>query len=154
MRHISFLAVLMTALSMSAAASTCFIQSASINFGEYNPLDRKMVETIGRVSISCESDSQTGEIPVSISLVRSAETTSGHRIKSAGDSLRYDLYIDASRTITWGDGSGGTQFLKGTVPLSNGRGSRDFNVYGRLLPGQPSAGKGQYHAQLTLSAEW
>ena len=62
-------------------------------------------------------------------------------MRSGGNSLSYNLYLNAARTTIWGDGSGGTS-VHGPVaaPLL---GSVTVNVFGRITARQ-NVGVGAY----------
>ncbi len=47
--------------------------------------------------------------------------------------LAYNIYLDAARTVVWGDGAGGTQ----TLEVQNG--DRSVSFYGRISAGQDVA---------------
>ena len=55
--------------------------------------------------------------------------------------LGYNFYLNASRTVVWGDGTGGSQVSGGKA--QPGQQTFSLPVYGRVFPGQ-SVGAGAY----------
>ena len=51
-----------------------------------------------------------------------------------GDQLAYNLYLDAARTVVWGDGSGGTSVYANARPPNNQWVT--VTVYARVGSGQ------------------
>jgi spore coat protein U-like protein len=51
-------------------------------------------------------------------------------MSTGSDQLNYNLFVDASRVVVWGDGSGGSS----TVALTAA--AADIPVYGRVPGGQ------------------
>jgi len=64
------------------------------------------------------------------------------------EALNYNLYLDAARTIIWGDGTAGTQ----TYFIKNPTNNQDVTVpvYGRVPTGQ-SVSKGTYSNTITVT---
>jgi spore coat protein U-like protein len=68
---------------------------------------------------------------------------------NGSNSLNYNLYKDAARTVIWGDGTSGTQNLFVQNPQPN---NQDISVpiYGRIPAGQ-GAGVGNYTNTLAVT---
>ncbi len=64
------------------------------------------------------------------------------------DQLFYNLYLDAGRTIIWGNGSAGTQ----AYIIKNPPNNQDINVpiFGRV-PALQNAGEGAYSDTITVT---
>ena len=52
----------------------------------------------------------------------------------SSEALTYNLYLDASRTTIWGDGTGGTQAY--SDPSAKKNQSVTVTIYGRIPAGQ------------------
>ena len=93
-------------------ATTCTVVNVTpMGFGTYHAGSAFPVDSTGEIDVSC-----TGSQLVQISLGRGI---SGHQMprqmSSQGTSLDYNLYLDAARTMIWGDGTEGTQTFTGFV---------------------------------------
>ena len=95
----------------SAQAQTtpdCSIDTsaANIDFGAYDPiLDTASLDAVGRITVTC-----VGNERIELRLSHGSSGTYAARTMTAGTRrLAYNLYLDAGRTIVFGDGSGGSQ---------------------------------------------
>ena len=143
-------------LAMPAAAShTCLVTSLPVSFGVYDPLSVSALDGSGRVDVTCtlligSSDSVAYSIQLSTG---GAGSYSPRQMSGVGSPLSYNLYRDASRTLVWGDGSGGTvtntdSYTLGLVPEL-----RSYVVYGRVASGQGAAA-GVYADSVLVTLEF
>lgn len=121
---------LATAGALSAAgnatAATCSLNAQGVNFGGYDFLSDQNLDGVGYVTVTCDASS-------SYTIALSAGTTGsyvGRVMQSGSNRLRYNLYVDASHTMVWGDGSAGTETVGGTGTDTN------YPVYGSIPAGQ------------------
>ncbi|MBI2188321.1 MAG: spore coat protein U domain-containing protein [Acidobacteria bacterium] len=90
-----------------AADAACTITTTSIRFGAYDPLGTSPNDSTGTVTYRCAPPDRN----VSIMLGTGASGSFNPRQLSKGvEQLSYNLYRDAARSVTWGDGTGGTSF--------------------------------------------
>jgi spore coat protein U-like protein len=128
------------------AQAACSLTSTSIAFGNYDIFSAAPLDTLGQVIFRCGNNDHD----VSISLDRGgAPTFNPRRMLNGGNTLNYNLYLDAARTVIWGDGSAGTQNFFVHNPQAN---NRDISVpiYGRIPAGQ-EASVGNYSNTLTAT---
>jgi spore coat protein U-like protein len=129
-----------------AAQGACSLTSTSIAFGSYDIFSPSPLDTLGQVIFRCGNNDHN----VSISLDKGgAPTFNPRRMLNGTSSINYNLYLDAARTIIWGDGTNGTQNFFVRNPQQN---NRDISVpiYGRIPAGQaPSVGN--YSNTLTVT---
>ncbi len=124
----------------SATSAVCSVSTQNINFGSYDVFNNSSVESTGNINVSCDS---------SASYTISLSTGGGsflNRVLSFGSYLlNYNLYIDAARTIIWGDGSSGTSTVSSmTTTTSN------HIVYGRI-PARQNAFVGNYSDNVNVT---
>lgn len=132
----------------ACGAATCSVLSASITFGSYGPLTHATADetALGSILVSC-----TGPTTGTISLAVGTGSFSARTMPSGGNTLYYNLYIDAGYTEIWGDGTSGTL----TVPFTfSSSGSQNFPVYGKIPHGQSSAAVGTYNATPQVTITW
>lgn len=110
------------------AASNCSIMTVSdVAFGTYNVFDASPLDSTGTLRIRCTGNASN----ITVDLSRgNAPTYSPRQMLWMAEVLSYNLYIDAARTMIWGDGTGGTSHY-GLVDPPNGN-SFDLTVYGRV----------------------
>jgi spore coat protein U-like protein len=80
-------------------------------------------------------------------------------VAQPGETLAYNLYRDAARSVVWGDGSSGTAFPTGQFvfnpPAFGNDQQQQFTVYGRIPANQnPVAGNYQTASPITVIVEY
>jgi spore coat protein U-like protein len=128
------------------AQGACSLTATSVVFGAYDIFSTAPLDTLGQVIFRCSNNDHN----VSISLDKGgASTFIPRRLVNGSNLLDYNLYLDAARTVIWGDGTGGTQNFLIANPQPN---NRDISVpvYGRIPAGQgPSVG--DYSNTITMT---
>src|SRR5687767_14576088 len=137
MRTRELLSVLVAIATLSAAAAAsaaCTIASTSVAFGSYDPLSGAPLDSAGSVTWSCAAATA-----VTIALDRGGAPSFAPRQMTSGANVcSYNLYLDAPRSIVWGDGTAGTSLYSGS-----GAGPVTVPVYGRVSA-QPTLVAGSY----------
>ncbi|WP_181952577.1 Csu type fimbrial protein [Vulcaniibacterium gelatinicum] len=142
------LAALLCAGAGIARAAECSLSTQPINFGTYDPIELfAPIDSFGAVRVGCTLTT-FGElffgVVVQVRLGTGSSGTYAARTlrQPPASVLQYNLYTSAARTTVWGDGTGGTAAVSGTVGgFFGGPNPRTFTVYARLPPGQdPSVG--------------
>jgi spore coat protein U-like protein len=146
-RALALSLVLCASGGRAAHAVSCTATPTGAAFGNYDPSSPVPTDTSGTVTISC-SAAVVASTPVTVSLSSGGSgSVSQRRMASGQSSLLYQLYADAARTVVWGDGSGGSSPVSGSVvTLVNGvlgTGSLSMTVYGRI-PGRQLATPASY----------
>jgi spore coat protein U-like protein len=112
----------------------CTVSATSVDFGNIDPTVDS--DQTGTITVQCTKGSTA-----TISLNEGAGPAGRQMAGPGGDTLTYELYRDAGRTLIWGTGNGGlavTQLYGSSAPI-------DFTVYGRIPSGQVNAGVGSYN---------
>ena len=131
-------------LSFSALA-VCSLTSSSISFGNYDVFNTSPLDTNGSIVYRCGNADNN----ISISLDKGgASSFNPRRMLKGSEALTYNLFLDAARTVIWGDGTSGTQ----TYFIKNPPNNQDVTVpvYGRIPTGQ-SVSKGIYSNTITVT---
>jgi len=136
---------LAVALALAAfnAHALCTVTALPVVFGAYNPLSSQNVDAAGSVTIAC--------VPASayvVSLSTGGGTYSVRRMASGSHAINYNLYLDAARSVVWGDGSGSTS------KVSDSAASATYPVYGRIPGSQSAAGVGAYSDTITVTVSF
>lgn len=128
------------------ADAVCSISATLIVFGSYDVLNAAPHDITGTLVYRCQGRDKN----ITITLDRGgAASFATRRMLGGGNQLFYNLFMDAARTVIWGDGSGGTQFLFVRNPQPN---NRDITVpiFGRIPPSQ-NVGVGSYNDTITVT---
>lgn len=131
---------------MEHAAAACSVATSGINFGSYDVFVLTPSDSVGNITVSCNSNEQ-----VTIN-IGSSPTSGGFsprqmRHVSLPDKLDYNLYLDTPHTMIWGDGTLGTQTITAKVKKDE-----PWNVpfYGRI-PAQQDVTVGNYSEVLAVT---
>ena len=149
------LTVLFAVASAHAALTiqSCSINSASINFGVYNPLDPNPDDNnAGQIQISCTVNGNGAPVPVEVSLGVSGGTLAQRRLTNGSSFLNYNIYTNSTFTTIWGDGTAGTSTQ--TRSISRGGNSASWVLYGRIPAGQLSVAPGVFTDSVQVTLVW
>lgn len=136
-----FSAIAAGLLLCPAAAMACTVTVTPLAFGSIDPVARMPTESTGTLVVSCPTQTS-----YTLSIDGGNGTVGDRFMTGAADTLRYQLYTDASLSLVWGDGTAGTV----TVAGSAGPADTTHVVYGRV-PAQPLAKAGAYTDTLTVT---
>lgn len=132
-------------------AFNCSVSTTPVAF-RYDVFAPSPSDSTGSITVSCSNPAQK-PIPVTISISSGKSGTFNPRQMTAAigtDRLNYYLFTDPSRTIIWGDGTGGSSTVTSVV-------TRDATlvatVYGRMLPLQ-NVRAGNYNDALVVTVLW
>lgn len=144
-RLLAGLACSLPVLVATAAAGDCLlsVEVQGVAFGTYDPADQLPLETHGEIRLTC-LDSQ-GAVPTAeVTLSAGGSGRFDHREMSLGESsLLYNLYLDPSRSLVWGDGTATSASLTAGGQDRDSAGLQSYPVYGRIFAGQ-TVPSGQY----------
>jgi spore coat protein U-like protein len=145
-------------LSMTLAAAParagggagCILAATPLAFGQYVPYQNAPDDFTATITVTCTS---SGDAPVPISgsiSLTGPGAPSDRELTDGPNRLRYQLFLDPSRTAPWGDGGGdGARPIFGVVgPAAPFR--QTITVYGRILARQSGALVGNYTGQIVV----
>lgn len=137
-RFISFLWILFFSQASFAAClglgCNCTIAANSFNFGTYDPLSSINTDSTGAVSVTCSALVVNAFVNYDVQLATGASGSYATRTMVNGaNHLGYNLYTDVSRSLIWGNGSGGTSIVNdGYLIALLAPVTRNYTVYGRI----------------------
>lgn len=129
--------------------AACGLSGVAIAFGSYDPTTATQLDTTGSVVYRCSQRDHN----IMITLDKGGGTSfAGRRMVNGSDLLFYNLYLDAARTIIWGDGTNGSQSLMIGNPQSN---NVDLTIpmYGRV-PANQNVKVGAYTDTITVTVSY
>jgi spore coat protein U-like protein len=126
----------------AGAEAACSVSAQGVNFGSYDPFDRRDSDSVGIIAVACDS-----EVAYTLSLSTGAGTYAARRLSDGGHWLAYNLYTDATHLIVWGDGGGASSTVSGIGSVA----AAQISVYARIPAGQ-NAHVGNYvdHVVVTI----
>jgi spore coat protein U-like protein len=131
-----FIVLLLLAPSQAQAGS-CTISVTGLVFGSYNVFSSAPAASTGTISHSCKWQGwevQQGQtFKITISAGQSGNHTA-RTMRNGADALTYNVFMDASATLIWGDGTGGTSDFTGLAKPGNN--DDDLTLYGMIPAGQ------------------
>ena len=120
-------------LSTRAFAAGCEVSASPILFGNYDSIHAADLVTVGTLTLRCSGVRGL----VKLELTAGDSQNFRQRVMHLGtNQLGYNLYLDATATNVWGDGSAGSQVFTTAAP-SDGAVVRAA-VYGRIQSRQDS----------------
>jgi spore coat protein U-like protein len=142
-----WLVLVPTAPASPAMAAGCSVSTSGIAFGSYNPLLAAALDSAGDLAVSCSA-------PTAYSLALGTGTGTGTGSHAGrqlsggrGVGLVYDLFLDASRSTVWGDGSSASAVVSGVAP--EGGAVARHTVYGRI-PARQNLPAGIYSDSVSI----
>ena len=121
---------------------TCSVSTIGVSLGTYIPNQTAATDSAGMVIIDCAKgalDALPTSVNYSVDISRGASLNYAPREMISGvNTLRYNLYRDASRISVWGDTTGGTSNVTAALQLQAPLGtvSGSHSVYGRIFAAQ------------------
>jgi spore coat protein U-like protein len=131
------------------AAAACRFKSISdISFGAYDVFSAlPNTSGVGSLTISCSGGGEHSNFDVTLSTGQS--NSYAYRImKNGPNSLNYNLYTNAARTVVWGNGTGSS-----SVMSASRNGTTLLSVFGLIPDGQDVA-FGTYTDSITATVNF
>lgn len=127
----------------SAHAASCTVSATGVAFGTHTFLDTSPSDSTGTITVSCDAVAA-----YSIGLVGGFTGTFTRAMTSGSNQLGYNLFTDATRSVVWGDGTGGSARVS-----TSGTFGASHTVYGRIPSGQ-NVPAGAYSDALIVRVEF
>ena len=131
-----------------AQALDCTLSATGVAFGVYDAASTVPTDSAGNVTVRC-THLGGGAVKTSYSIALSTGSSGAYarRQMRAGTSLlNYNLFDDATRLQVWGNGTGGSTLVAGTLLVNPGNyviNEVSHPIYGRIPP-QQAADTGSY----------
>jgi len=142
-RWIKALIMAILVICPSWAWAQCTVSATGVDFGSYNASSGSPTDATGSVTVSCTPSAST-TVKLESGLYSGGSFNPRKVSDGLGNYLNYNLYTDASCTIVWGDGTGGTSIQAG---------GSDVIVYGRI-PALQRVKPGTYNDSILITVEW
>lgn len=146
--RIALAAILVVCAAGSAEAAQCTVATTSVNFGTYDVFATSPNDSTGTVTLTCNGGARN----VAITISNGSAVSYAFRFMNKGlELLLYNLYLDASRTVIWGDGSGGSEMEIVSNPVNNK--DHPLTIFARIPAGQ-DVSAGSYTDTVTVTVQY
>jgi spore coat protein U-like protein len=125
------LAAALTIREPATGEAACTASASGLAFGLYNPSAMAPTDFTGTVTIACSAGSGAGPYNIALT-IGGGGSYATRRMSSGGVYAPYQLYADAARSITWGDGSGGSATVPSVDDIASTGGTSTYTVFGRM----------------------
>lgn len=129
------------------ALSCQIVRIDAVFFGLYDPFYNGHSDSTGAVVFRCSDVQPSDTVVVEIDRGGSG-TFSPRKMSGGGWDLVYNLYLDAARTVVWGDGTSGTGRYGPSLPPENE--DVTVTIYGRA-PSRQNLGAASYKDDLVVT---
>ena len=159
MKLFSIIMMSFALLSMPTFGATCTVSATGVSLGTYTPNQATPVDSVGQITVACIKglfDTLPANVNYSIDISKGGSSSYSPREMTGGaNALHYNLYRDSLRTIIWGDATGGTSSVTGTLQLQPlpGAASNTHNAYSRIFANQ-NAVPGVYADTLFITVNY
>lgn len=126
---------LLAAVSARALGSCSFSVVTGVSFGSYDALNANPLDQTGTITFHCDLLS-LHTLTIDLSKGNSGTYAFREMRNGGGGTLRYNLYLDATRTQIWGDATGGSAHFGPFLPILNF--DHTVTIYGRVPQRQAS----------------
>lgn len=140
----------------AAGAVDCAVSTSGVAFGVYDATLGTPNDATGPLTVTCAHVSG-GATRVSYALALSTGSSGSYAqrlLRAGAATLNYNLFDSATRTRVWGNGTGGTGLVGGTLVVGPGTGNNNRQVshpvYGRI-PAQQDAATGTYSDSILVT---
>ena len=150
LRMLLFLSMVLFAAE--SYAFNCGVSTTPVYFVNYDVFSLSPAYSTGIVAVSCNAPPQN-PLAVTISINSGGSETFNPRQMMAAtgsDRLNYFLFTDASRTVIWGDGTGGTSTVTNMVTKNV---PWNATIFG-MLPPRQNLSAGNYSDTLLVTVNW
>jgi spore coat protein U-like protein len=140
----------------AAGSVDCTVSTSGVAFGVYDATLDTPNEATGPLTVTCVHVSG-GATRMSYALALSAGNSGNYAqrlLRAGAAALNYNLFDSATRTRVWGNGTGGTGLVGGTLVVGPGSGNNNRQVshpvYGRI-PARQDAATGTYSDSILVT---
>ena len=136
-------------VSGNLLAQNCSVNASPMSFGGLEAASGPAVDSAGNLTVNCDAPASY-LIRLDAGLHSNGQFIARKMSRVQGtESMEYNLYRDASRTLIWGDGTGGSSAVQGTNPGF----PQTISLYGRIYGGQ-NLHIGDYTDIVTVTVDW
>jgi spore coat protein U-like protein len=135
------------------AAQSCSVSASAAAFGQYDPQAVASTDTTATVTVACQG-LVVLLLPYTLTLsAGSSGTVAMRSLNSGAYGLSYQVFSNVARTTVWGDGTGGTNGVTGSILIGVLTVTQTLTAYARIAANQ-RVGPGSYQDILILTVTY
>lgn len=142
------------------ATPSCSVSTPGLNFGNYDVYAGGVTNGNGTLSVTCNlnpppNSAATVNYSISLSAGNSGSFVQ-RQMQSGANTLGYNLYTSNAYSVVWGDGTGSTATISGSMDLNNGHPSQTnlLTVYGQIPALQDAGVSPSYLDNVTVTVTY
>ena len=148
----------LTATNAIATAS-CSVSTPGLNFGPYDVYAAGVTSSSGTLTVTCDLNPPPGNADINYTISLSTGSSNSfvqRQMKSGANTFGYNLYTTNAYSIVWGDGTGSTVTVAGSMRLTspNPTKTNTHTVYGRIPALQDVAVASDYRDNVTVTVTY
>lgn len=145
---LALVALLALPRPVAAIGSCSFNSVTGVNFGPYDVFNNSHTDSTGTLIFTCTGGGAMDTITLDLSKGNASSYATRQMRQGASYTLDYNLFLDATKTMIWGDGTGGSSRYGPVIPPKNTQ--VNLTVYGRI-PARQNARVGSFTDTITVT---
>jgi spore coat protein U-like protein len=147
------------ATTSAVATPSCSVSSPGLVFGSYDVYAAGATNGNGTLSVTCDLNPPPVNATVNYTISLSAGSSNSfvqRQMQSGANTFGYNLYRTNAYSVVWGDGTGSTGTVSGSMRLRNSNPSQTntHTVYGRIPALQDVAVATDYRDNVTVTVTY
>ena len=143
----------------AVATPSCSVSTPGLNFGSYDVFAAGVTNGNATLTVTCDLNPPPGNADISYTISLSTGSSNSfvqRQMKSGANTFGYNLYTTNAYSVVWGDGTGSTAAVSGTMRLKNTNPSQTntHTVYGRIPALQDVAVASNYQDNVTVTVTY
>ncbi|HZI83930.1 MAG TPA: spore coat U domain-containing protein [Casimicrobiaceae bacterium] len=155
------LALALGSTAQDARAATCTVSTPGVAFGSYDVFAAGATTGNGTITVACtfdlNIDNGLTRVNYTVSLSTGGSNSFVQRLMASGaNTLGYNLYTSNAFAQVWGDGTGSTATVSGSLSVNPAHtsASNSHTVYGRVPALQDAAVASNYRDNVTVTVNY
>jgi spore coat protein U-like protein len=147
------------AATNAIATASCAVSTPGLSFGSYDVYAAGATNGNATLTVRCDLNPPPGSADINYTI--SLATGSGNsfvqrQMKSGANTFGYNLYTTNAYSVVWGDGTGSSATVSGSMRLKNTNPSQSntHTVYGRIPALQDVAVATDYQDNVTVTVTY
>lgn len=141
------------------ATTTCTVSTPGLAFGSYNVFAAGATKVNATLSIKCTLTTPPNSVTVNYTISLSTGSSNSfvqRQMTSGANTLGYNLYTSNAYSVVWGDGTGTTKTVAGSMSLTSGNPTHTNTntVYGQIPALQDVAVANNYSDNVTVTVTY
>jgi len=147
------------ATTSAVATPSCSVSTPGLNFGSYDVYAAGVTNSSGTLTVTCDLNPPPGNADINYTISLSTGSSNSfvqRQMKSGANTFGYNLYTTNAYSIVWGDGTGSTVTVAGSMRLTspNPTKTNTHTVYGRIPALQDVAVASDYRDNVTVTVTY